>query len=138
MPLLDQLANTLEARRQKGTLRRLTSFTPTTIATPQARSEGPSSSSTSSPSSSTASSPLGGGPPALADFSSNDYLSIATSAQLKEAFLSRVLRPEARVGGSTGSRLLDGNNGGEIDEVSGWQSMQAADLEYFRSIRLIS
>ncbi|PWN20659.1 PLP-dependent transferase [Microstroma glucosiphilum] len=111
MPLLDQLASTLEARRQKGTLRRLTSFNPTTIATPKALLQASSSSSSPSPSSTIASTST------LADFSSNDYLSIATSSQLKEAFVRRVLRPEARVGGSTGSRLLDGNNGGEIDEL---------------------
>ncbi|CAO1632304.1 unnamed protein product [Parajaminaea phylloscopi] len=81
MPLLDQLQSCLEAREAKGMLRRLTVFEPSTI------------SSTSQ----------------LADFSSNDYLSIATSEDLKRHFMERA--HTGRIGGSTGSRLLDGNNG---------------------------
>lgn len=52
----------------------------------------------------------------LADFSSNDYLSIATSSELKQHFMRRA--ESGRVGGSTGSRLLDGNNGtGEMEAL---------------------
>lgn len=90
MPLLDQLTATLKERQRKGMLRTLTTHRPATL----------------SPSST------------LADFSSNDYLSIATSTGLKRRFLQRVQADDARVGGSTGSRLLDGNNGvGEMEAL---------------------
>ncbi|KAI5452921.1 hypothetical protein NCC49_006457 [Naganishia albida] len=42
------------------------------------------------------------------DFSSNDYLSITRSAQLKKRFLERVERTSTPIFGSAGSRLLDG------------------------------
>ncbi|KAK1961596.1 aminotransferase class I and II [Colletotrichum sublineola] len=44
------------------------------------------------------------------DFSSNDFLSLATSGQLREAFLEELGRFPNFPVGSTGSRLLDGNN----------------------------
>lgn len=89
MPLLEQIYSSLKTREAKGMLRKLTVFEPSTI-------------SPSSP---------------LADFSSNDYLSIATSKELKEHFLRRAA--SGRIGGSTGSRLLDGNNGqSEAEQVS--------------------
>lgn len=44
------------------------------------------------------------------DFSSNDFLSLATSGMLREAFLAELAKfPDFTVG-STGSRLLDGNH----------------------------
>ncbi|GHJ85120.1 hypothetical protein NliqN6_1522 [Naganishia liquefaciens] len=42
------------------------------------------------------------------DFSSNDYLSITRSAQLKQIFLDRLAESTTPLFGSTGSRLLDG------------------------------
>ncbi|KAL0942747.1 class II aminotransferase 8-amino-7-oxononanoate synthase [Colletotrichum truncatum] len=44
------------------------------------------------------------------DFSSNDFLSLATSGQLREAFLEELDRFPNFTVGSTGSRLLDGNS----------------------------
>ncbi|KAJ5007894.1 hypothetical protein K4K48_009656 [Colletotrichum sp. SAR 10_66] len=44
------------------------------------------------------------------DFSSNDFLSLATSGQLREAFLEELHRHPNFTVGSTGSRLLDGNS----------------------------
>ncbi|KAI8213623.1 hypothetical protein K4K52_004341 [Colletotrichum sp. SAR 10_76] len=44
------------------------------------------------------------------DFSSNDFLSLATSGQLREAFLEELHRYPNFTVGSTGSRLLDGNS----------------------------
>ena len=48
-------------------------------------------------------------PPESVDFSSNDFLSLASSAELKEAYF-RELQSKAFKLGSTGSRLLDGNS----------------------------
>lgn len=88
MGLIDLMATRLKDREAKAMLRRFSIFQPSTI------------SSTSN----------------LADFSSNDYLSIATSSSLKDAFMRRA--SAGRVGGSTGSRLLDGNNGqGEMEHL---------------------
>ncbi|CAO1623939.1 unnamed protein product [Sympodiomycopsis kandeliae] len=88
MPLLDQLQRSLEQRKEKGMLRNLTIHQPSTL----------SQKST------------------LVDLSSNDYLSIATSEELKAHFMRRA--SEGRIGGSTGSRLLDGNNGiGEMEKL---------------------
>lgn len=97
-------------------LRRLTSFQPTTIA-PGHDQNG------AGPGPSTIAKALA----RMADFSSNDYLSIATSDSLKQSFLHRA--SGARIGGSTGSRLLDGNNGGEMDEVSLETRQQTNRLE---------
>lgn len=48
---------------------------------------------------------------ALVDFSSNDYLSLSRSPELKQDYLSRLQAPSASFGlGSGGSRLLDGNS----------------------------
>lgn len=89
MPLLKQMQASLDRRQQRGTLRKLVNYEPTTLSAFSA----------------------------LTDFSSNDYLSIATSEELKGHFMRRAR--EGRVGGSTGSRLLDGNNGtGEMEQVS--------------------
>lgn len=48
-------------------------------------------------------------PPGSVDFSSNDFLSLAASSRLKEAYLKE-LQSHAFKLGSTGSRLLDGNS----------------------------
>lgn len=49
-------------------------------------------------------------PPSSIDFSSNDFLSLATSPTLKEAYLQELsTSPNFRLG-SGGSRLLDGNS----------------------------
>ena len=48
-------------------------------------------------------------PPESVDFSSNDFLSLASSAELKEVYF-RELQSKAFKLGSTGSRLLDGNS----------------------------
>lgn len=89
MPLLKQMQASLDRRQQRGTLRKLVNYEPTTLSAFSA----------------------------LTDFSSNDYLSIATSEELKGHFMRRA--QEGRIGGSTGSRLLDGNNGtGEMEQVS--------------------
>ncbi|CAK7211727.1 hypothetical protein SCUCBS95973_001217 [Sporothrix curviconia] len=48
-------------------------------------------------------------PPASVDFSSNDFLSLATSAALHSAFLGNLRQCPPRLG-SGGSRLLDGNS----------------------------
>ena len=46
----------------------------------------------------------------IVDFSSNDFLSLTTSGMLRKAFLEELARhPDFQLG-STGSRLLDGNN----------------------------
>ena len=44
------------------------------------------------------------------DFSSNDFLSLATSGLLREAFLAELAKNPDFTVGSTGSRLLDGNH----------------------------
>ncbi|KND94631.1 putative 8-amino-7-oxononanoate synthase [Tolypocladium ophioglossoides CBS 100239] len=44
------------------------------------------------------------------DFSSNDFLSLATSGMLREAFLKELERNPDFAVGSTGSRISDGNN----------------------------
>lgn len=48
-------------------------------------------------------------PPNSVDFSSNDFLSLATNAAFRQDFLDR-LNTDSRSIGSTGSRLLDGNS----------------------------
>lgn len=48
-------------------------------------------------------------PPGSVDFSSNDFLSLATSSSLKNAYFKE-LQSHAFKLGSTGSRLLDGNS----------------------------
>ncbi|KYK58519.1 aminotransferase [Drechmeria coniospora] len=48
--------------------------------------------------------------PAMVDFSSNDYLSLSTDADIRRAYLSRLRSPSFSLG-SGGSRLLDGNTG---------------------------
>ncbi|SNX82587.1 related to 8-amino-7-oxononanoate synthase [Melanopsichium pennsylvanicum] len=90
MALDGELQKVLDARAAKGTLRQLTVY-PTV----------PSSSSF--PSSS---------PAALIDFSSNDYLSLATSSRVRADFVSLVTSNTLLSSqlGSAGSRLLDGNS----------------------------
>lgn len=48
-------------------------------------------------------------PPGSIDFSSNDFLSLATNPEFRQDFLTEMLKDEFPVG-STGSRLLDGNS----------------------------
>ncbi|KAK3062361.1 hypothetical protein LTR53_019408, partial [Teratosphaeriaceae sp. CCFEE 6253] len=48
-------------------------------------------------------------PPDSVDFSSNDFLSLATNPELRTAFLSELHRGPSQTG-SGGSRLLDGNS----------------------------
>ena len=48
-------------------------------------------------------------PPNSVDFSSNDFLSLATSPKLKDAYLTELQSRPFHLG-STGSRLLDGNS----------------------------
>jgi 8-amino-7-oxononanoate synthase len=48
-------------------------------------------------------------PPGSVDFSSNDFLSLATNAQFRKDYLSTLNSTDIAVG-STGSRLLDGNS----------------------------
>ncbi|SPO21680.1 related to 8-amino-7-oxononanoate synthase [Ustilago trichophora] len=83
----DELQAALDKRAAKGTLRQLTVY-PTT----------PASSSTSSQK--------------LVDFSSNDYLSLATSSRVRAEFASLVASNTSLNAqlGSAGSRLLDGNS----------------------------
>ncbi|KAE8195915.1 hypothetical protein CF335_g4982 [Tilletia laevis] len=105
----------LERRRQRSTLRSLTVLDTTArrtnlVATHDDRH--PSSSSSSSRERGGAASSQGEAPPPrpLADFSSNDYLSLASSAEMREAFVGRVMSARENPLGSTGSRLLDGNS----------------------------
>jgi 8-amino-7-oxononanoate synthase len=48
-------------------------------------------------------------PPGSVDFSSNDFLSLSTSPQLRQSLISELQSHLAQLG-STGSRLLDGNS----------------------------
>lgn len=48
-------------------------------------------------------------PPNSIDFSSNDFLSLATSSKLRETYLKELQSGPSQLG-STGSRLLDGNS----------------------------
>lgn len=88
----DELQLALDRRAAKGTLRQLTVY-PTV----------PSSSSATASTSSQ---------PPLVDFSSNDYLSLATSARVRSDFASIVTSDRSLSSqlGSAGSRLLDGNS----------------------------
>ncbi|CAD6910406.1 unnamed protein product [Tilletia controversa] len=113
--LEDQMRAALERRRQRSTLRSLTVLDTTArrtnlVATHDDRH--PSSSSSSSRERGGAASSQGEAPPPrpLADFSSNDYLSLASSAEMREAFVGRVMSARENPLGSTGSRLLDGNS----------------------------
>lgn len=81
-PLDDRLSSALASRAARGIQRRLTPF-----ATPP--------SSTSS---------------AVVDFSSNDYLSLASSPALKARYLAALSEPSASPYGPPSSRLLDGNS----------------------------
>ncbi|KAL9938116.1 hypothetical protein V8E36_002739 [Tilletia maclaganii] len=94
--LKDQMRSALERRRERSTLRSLT------VRDTTARRAEASSASSSATSSITVE--------PLADFSSNDYLSLASSSEMREAFVERVLRARTHPLGSTGSRLLDGNS----------------------------
>ena len=89
----DELQSALDRRAAKGTLRQLTVY-PTT----------PSSSST----------PLAGSglQQPLVDFSSNDYLSLATCTRVRSDFATIVTSNPSFCSqlGSAGSRLLDGNS----------------------------
>lgn len=88
----DELRRALDRRAAKGTLRQLTVYRTTT-------------SSSSSPSPSVHERPL-------VDFSSNDYLSLATCTRVRATFASIVVTDSAVSSqlGSAGSRLLDGNS----------------------------
>jgi 8-amino-7-oxononanoate synthase len=54
--------------------------------------------------------------PSLIDFSSNDYLGLARSAELKKAIAQRYQSLSSSLNGATGSRLLSGNSA-YIEEV---------------------
>lgn len=88
----DELQSALDRRAAKGTLRQLTVY-PTV----------PSSSSSSS---------LASIHQPLVDFSSNDYLSLATSSRVRSDFASIITSNPTLSSqlGSAGSRLLDGNS----------------------------
>jgi 8-amino-7-oxononanoate synthase len=92
-----QLQAALDRRRQKGTLRRLTSYETVsdvahTASTPQST---PSSSSTGS---------------TLVDFSSNDYMGLGHSPEMRTLLIEKMQESMRYPLGSTGSRLLDGNS----------------------------
>ncbi|EST06206.1 Aminotransferase, class I/classII [Kalmanozyma brasiliensis GHG001] len=88
----DELQSALDRRAAKGTFRQLTVY-------PTVPSSSSSIASTSSQ-------------PPLVDFSSNDYLSLATSSRVRSDFVSIVTSNTALSSqlGSAGSRLLDGNS----------------------------
>ncbi|TKY84925.1 hypothetical protein EX895_006005 [Sporisorium graminicola] len=89
----DELQSALDKRAAKGTLRQLTVY-PTI------------------PSSSCSSATAASSQQPLVDFSSNDYLSLATSSRVCADFASIVTRNSTLSSqlGSAGSRLLDGNS----------------------------
>ncbi|KAE8207404.1 hypothetical protein CF327_g7352 [Tilletia walkeri] len=100
--LEDQMRAALERRRQRSTLRSLT------VRDTTARRI-----STTAVSAPEDSEPAGGTPTGaepLADFSSNDYLSLASTVEMREAFVKKILNARSNPLGSTGSRLLDGNS----------------------------
>ncbi|KAI3484143.1 hypothetical protein L1887_52849 [Cichorium endivia] len=86
----DELQAALDRRAAKGTLRQLTVY-------PTASTSVSSSSSSEQP---------------LVDFSSNDYLSLATSSRVRADFAAIIASdsPLSAQLGSAGSRLLDGNS----------------------------
>lgn len=91
-----QLQAALDRRRQKGTLRTLTSYETVTsivqtVATPEAT-------------------PSFHAKKALIDFSSNDYMGLGQSSEMREDLLQRLQDSKRYPLGSTGSRLLDGNS----------------------------
>lgn len=96
--LEEQLRRALDRRREGGTLRGLRCYDTTSTATGKA-SGVPSQQQ-----------------PALVDFSSNDYIGLARSADLRRAFMDKMQGVKGRPLGSTGSRLLDGNSS-EYEEV---------------------
>jgi 8-amino-7-oxononanoate synthase len=89
----------LDRRRQKGTLRRLTSYETTSDAALAA-----SSTPTNSPSSSSSTRS------ALIDFSSNDYMGLGHSQEMRSRLIAKMQDSARFPLGSTGSRLLDGNS----------------------------
>ncbi|KAK0519489.1 hypothetical protein OC842_007439 [Tilletia horrida] len=111
--LADQMREALERRRQRAMLRALT-VRGTTARSATAASSSSSSSSSgkddrrTEPEQRNASMATTAAP--LTDFSSNDYLSLASSAEMRAAFVQRVLQAQTNPLGSTGSRLLDGNS----------------------------
>lgn len=92
-----QLQAALDRRRQKGTLRRLTSHETVSDVVPS------SSTPNSSPN---ASRPA----PTLIDFSSNDYMGLAHSQEMRRSLIGKLESSSRYPLGSTGSRLLDGNS----------------------------
>lgn len=95
--MLDQrLQAALDSRRQRGVLRQLTTFDDVKA-------------------DSTSCSAKAAGKRRWVDFSSNDYLSLATCDEIKAAYMRNLTRfaaqnPYAPITGSSGSRLLDGNS----------------------------
>lgn len=88
----------LDRRRQKGTLRRLTNYeTISNVAVP-------ASTPNSTPSSSSISRPV------LIDFSSNDYMGLGHSQEMRSRLITKMQDSVRYPLGSTGSRLLDGNS----------------------------
>ncbi|EPQ29759.1 uncharacterized protein PFL1_02978 [Pseudozyma flocculosa PF-1] len=102
-----QLQQALDRRMQKGTLRDLTIFPTGPSSSPSGESTNSSSSSSSTTASASATATLA---QPLVDFSSNDYLSLSTCAQVRSDFLDLFRSSSLAKMGSTGSRLLDGNS----------------------------
>ncbi|CEH12195.1 Serine palmitoyltransferase [Ceraceosorus bombacis] len=97
-----QLKAALDQRRKKGSLRALTVFP--SITSSDKRKGAKSSARLDGTSNNKAQ---------LVDFSSNDYLSLASCEEVRSNFLARVHKAVSTgdgVMGSTGSRLLDGNS----------------------------
>lgn len=94
-----QLQAALDRRQQKGTLRRLTSHETISDAVPSASTPVSSLVSVSSRSA-----------PGLIDFSSNDYIGLAHSQEMRRNLIDKLEGSSRYPLGSTGSRLLDGNS----------------------------
>ncbi len=110
MALEDRIKAALEKRAERGTLRRLTTFSNGAGSSQPGTEQSPSEEARSSQS---GSSDKGKG--RWIDASSNDYLSLASSKSHKAAYLRRLqdwaaAHPDDPLMGSSGSRLLDGNS----------------------------
>jgi 7-keto-8-aminopelargonate synthetase-like enzyme len=100
-----QLQTALDRRRQRGTLRRLTNYETT------------SDHVHSNPTPADTPTLKGSKAKRLIDFSSNDYMGLAHSTELKSGLISKLQGSSRFPLGSTGSRLLDGNSS-EHEQVS--------------------
>ncbi|KAK0568210.1 hypothetical protein OC861_002153 [Tilletia horrida] len=103
--LADQIRDALARRRARSTLRALTVHDTTARRIPDRVGEAGEVAASSS-----AAPTLTSDDQRLVDFSSNDYLSLASSQEMRQAFVQRVLSASSNPLGSTGSRLLDGNS----------------------------